>query len=50
MARSVLPRATAREAWLLTGHTESMPECDGRQEPLNFDEDLEVDVSEGGVI
>jgi hypothetical protein len=50
MARSVLPRATAREAWLLTGHTESMPECDGRQEPLNFDDDLEVDVSEGGVI
>ncbi len=35
MARAVLPRATAREMWLLTGFTGAVPSSDGRAPPLD---------------
>ena len=45
MMRSVLPRVTARERWLLTGQTDESPSSGGRVPPLE-DEDGGVDYDE----
>ena len=39
MARAVLPRASARAIWLLTGRTESVPSSVARAPPLDDDAD-----------
>ncbi len=37
MARAVLPRISARAAWLLTGHTDLPPSSEFRLPPLDCD-------------
>jgi hypothetical protein len=39
MMRSVLPRITARERWLLTGQTDESPSSGGRLPPLEDEEE-----------
>ena len=36
MARAVLPRMSASDVWLLTGHSASVPSSDGRNCPLDL--------------
>ena len=42
MARAVLPRSTAREAWLLSGQTEGVPSSDVRAPELSREDDEEA--------
>ena len=41
MTRAVLPRATAREVWLLAGHAEREGNTDVRLQPLDDDGESE---------
>jgi hypothetical protein len=41
MARAVLPRASARANWLLTGRTEVLPSSGSRATPVDDDDDFE---------
>jgi hypothetical protein len=57
MMRAVLPRASAREIWLLTGRTDAAPSSGGRAPPLDdetgggdeSDEEEELDDGEASL-
>ena len=57
MMRAVLPRASARDTWLLTGRTDAAPSSGGRAPPLEAelgwedesDEEEELDDGEASL-
>jgi hypothetical protein len=49
MTRAVLPRASAREDWLLTGRTDATPSSGNRAPPLDEDDDPAAVGEEGTV-
>jgi hypothetical protein len=49
MARSVLPRKSARDAWLLTGRAESVPSSDRREPPFDQGGTADDEEEAGGL-